>query len=178
MTQTQTQSGLPTYNPGQLLDTVASHMKVKSDRALGHKLFLPLAAINRIRQRELPIDATMLVWLHELTGMRTVELRALMGDRRKKSRLNYIYSARELQPAPSEADRTLAAISPQVSTLDHDLHGASQSVAIERELAQLLSIVLDMNPNDIRLRRAATLMFSIQQRALGTQQYELDSIKA
>ena len=43
--------------------------------------------ISKIRHGRLPVGASLLIRMHEETGMNIGELRDLMGDRRKKYRL-------------------------------------------------------------------------------------------
>jgi hypothetical protein len=77
------------YNPNRLLDTLIERMGLKNDGALSRKLNVARAVIGDIRHGRLPVGASMLMWMHEATGISIGELRALMGDRRTKFRLSY-----------------------------------------------------------------------------------------
>jgi plasmid maintenance system antidote protein VapI len=77
------------YNPNRLLDTLIERMNLNSDNALSKKLKVAKDVISSIRHGQLPIAASMLIWMHEATGISICELRALMGDRRTKCRLSY-----------------------------------------------------------------------------------------
>jgi ribosome-binding protein aMBF1 (putative translation factor) len=76
------------YDPNQLIDALIRHLGLKSDGALSRKLKVAKSVIRKIRHGQLPIGASMLMWMHEATGISIDELRALMGDRRSKFRLN------------------------------------------------------------------------------------------
>ena len=77
------------YNPGRLLDALIERMGLANDGALSRKLKVAKTVIRKIRHGHLPIPASMLLWMHEATGISICELRALMGDRRAKLRLSY-----------------------------------------------------------------------------------------
>jgi hypothetical protein len=62
----------------------------KNDAALARKLEVAPPVISKIRHRRLPIGASLLVMMHELTGEPVAELRAIMGDRRKSYRLSTV----------------------------------------------------------------------------------------
>jgi hypothetical protein len=77
-----------TYDPNHLLDTLLEKMKLKNDAALSRMLEVAPPVISKIRHRRLPIGASLLIRIHETTGMSIRELRDLMGDRRTKYRLS------------------------------------------------------------------------------------------
>lgn len=89
------------YNPGRMLDLLNSHMKLKSDVALSRKLNIPKSSVDRMRRNEISIDATMLVLMHEASGLQTSELRMVMGDRRKAFRISAQYAYGSPNPATS-----------------------------------------------------------------------------
>jgi hypothetical protein len=71
-----------TYDPNSLLDTLISRLRLKNDAALCRAL----AVISKIRHKKLPIGASMLIRMHEVSDLSIRELRDLMGDRRQKYR--------------------------------------------------------------------------------------------
>lgn len=77
-----------TYNPSRLLDVLLSKMQLRNDAALARMLEVPPPLISKIRHHRLPIGASLLMRMHELTGMSIRDLRDLMGDRRVKYRLS------------------------------------------------------------------------------------------
>jgi hypothetical protein len=77
------------YNPNRLLDTLIERMGLKDDGALSRRLKVAKRVLWNIRHGRLPVAASMLLWMHEATGISICELRALMGDRRTKYRLSY-----------------------------------------------------------------------------------------
>jgi hypothetical protein len=75
-----------TYNPNALLDAVSEKLGAKNDAALARALEVAPPMLSRIRHNKLPVGASLLVAMHELTGASTRDLRALMGDRRQRFR--------------------------------------------------------------------------------------------
>jgi hypothetical protein len=76
------------YDPNHLLDTLREKMKLKNDAALSRMLEVAPPVISKVRHRRLPVGASLLIRMHEVTGMSIRELRDLMGDRRTKYRLS------------------------------------------------------------------------------------------
>jgi hypothetical protein len=72
----------PTYNPSNLLDTLIVRMELKSDAELSRKLGLQPHIISRLRNRELPVEGSLLIRMHEVTNISVRDLRNLLGDRR------------------------------------------------------------------------------------------------
>ena len=81
-------SSQESYNPNQLLDTLRERMKLKNDAALSRALEVAPPVISKIRHRTLPVVASLLIRMHEVTQMSIRDLRDLMGDRRTKYRLS------------------------------------------------------------------------------------------
>jgi plasmid maintenance system antidote protein VapI len=77
-----------TYNPNHLLDTLLEKMNLKNDAALSRALEVAPPVISKIRHRRLPVGASLLIRMHEVSGMSIRDLRDLMGDRRTKYRLS------------------------------------------------------------------------------------------
>jgi plasmid maintenance system antidote protein VapI len=73
-------------SPSALLDYLMSKLNLKNDAALARALDVQPPVISKIRHNRLPIGATLLITMHELTGKTIAELRAVMGDRRAKFR--------------------------------------------------------------------------------------------
>lgn len=76
------------YDPNRLLDAIIDKMNLKNDAALSRALEVAPPVISKIRHRRLPVGASMLIRMHEVTDLSVAELRALMGDRRKKFRIS------------------------------------------------------------------------------------------
>lgn len=87
-TQPHALSSQETYNPNHLLDTLREKMKLKNDAALSRALEVAPPVISKIRHRTLPVGASLLIRMHEVTQMSIRDLRDLMGDRRTKYRLS------------------------------------------------------------------------------------------
>lgn len=75
------------YDPHTLLDTLLDKLKLKNDAALARLLGVAPPVISKIRHHKLPIGATLLLRMHEESGMSIQELRLLMGDRREKFKM-------------------------------------------------------------------------------------------
>ena len=104
-------SSQESYNPNQLLDFLIEKMALKNDAALSRKLEVAPPVISKIRHRRLPIGASLLIRMHEVTGMSIRELRDLMGDRRTKYRLS------DAQGKPKPAGQEQARPSEQSSSM-------------------------------------------------------------
>ena len=86
------------YNPNRLLDTLIENLRLKNDAALSRALEVAPPVISKIRHHRLPVGASLLIRMHEVTGMSIRDLRDLMGDRRTKYRL----SDAQGRPKPEE----------------------------------------------------------------------------
>jgi hypothetical protein len=82
------------YNPAALLDTLLQHLRINSDHALSRKLKVTKDIITRIREGSIPVGASMLLWMHEASGISVDELRKALGDRRAKCRLQALRPVR------------------------------------------------------------------------------------
>lgn len=72
----------PGYKPDILLDVVMEKLGLKNDAALSIALDVAPPVISKVRHKKLAIGSTMLLRMHELTGISFKELRSLMVDRR------------------------------------------------------------------------------------------------
>jgi hypothetical protein len=75
------------YDPNNLLDTLIKQLNLKNDAALSRSLEVAPPVISKIRHRHLPVGASLLIRMHEISDVSIKDLRALMGDRRDKFRL-------------------------------------------------------------------------------------------
>lgn len=82
-------SELLSYNPNLLIDELIERLNLKNDASLARTLNVPREVISKIRHFRRPIGASLLISMHEASGMTIAELRHLMGDRREKFRINY-----------------------------------------------------------------------------------------
>ena len=76
------------YNPGRLLDALAERLSAKNDAALSRALEVAPPVLSKIRHGRLPVGATILLRMHEASGIPIRELRDLMGDRRGRMRMS------------------------------------------------------------------------------------------
>ena len=98
MTQ-HTLTSQESYNPNHLLDVLIERLNLKNDAALCRALEVAPPVISKIRHRSLPVGASMLIRMHEVSQMSVRELRDLMGDRRTKYRLSNVQG----KPKPAGA---------------------------------------------------------------------------
>ena len=68
------------FVPNKLLDTLIEKMNLKNDAELCRVLEVQPPIISKIRHHRLPVGASLLIRMHELTDMPIRDLRALMGD--------------------------------------------------------------------------------------------------
>jgi len=75
-----------TLNPNALLDHLIKQLDLKNDAALARALDVASPVISKVRHGRLPVGATMLISMHEVSGISIKDLRDLMGDRRQRFR--------------------------------------------------------------------------------------------
>lgn len=75
------------YDPGHLLDSLIDKLNLKNDAALARALEIAPPVISKIRHHRLPVGASLLIRMHEISDLTIKELRDLMGDRRAKFRM-------------------------------------------------------------------------------------------
>jgi hypothetical protein len=66
------------YDPNRVLDAVIHKLRLKNDAALSRVLEVAPPVISKIRHNTLPIGATILLRMHEVSDFSIRELRALM----------------------------------------------------------------------------------------------------
>jgi hypothetical protein len=76
------------YDPNALLDALIEKLSLKNDAALARTLEIAPPVISKIRHRRLPVGASLLIRMHEVSDLSIKELRILMGDRRGKFRIS------------------------------------------------------------------------------------------
>ena len=69
----------PTYDPNKVLDAIIEKLNLKNDAALSRALEVAPPVISKIRHRTLPIGATILLRMHEVSEFSIRELKGLMG---------------------------------------------------------------------------------------------------
>ena len=88
MDQDHPQTSQAGYNPDKLLDAMLDRLKLKNDAALSRALEVAPPVLSKIRHRRLPVGASMLIRMHEVTNLPVSELREILGDRRQKYRIS------------------------------------------------------------------------------------------
>jgi len=79
---------IPNYDPDRLLDALIGKLSLKNDAALSRALEVSPPIISKIRSRRVPIGASLLIRMHEISELSIKDLRSLLGDRRNKFRLS------------------------------------------------------------------------------------------
>lgn len=69
----------PTYTPEVLLDALIKKMHLKHDAALSRALKVAPPVISKIRHRRLPVGASLLIRMHEVTDLPIRELKVWAG---------------------------------------------------------------------------------------------------
>lgn len=75
------------YDPGALLDLLLKHMHFSKDSQLAHRLNIDRRLLGRIRTRQSNITGSMLIAMHEASGIPVTTLKQILKDRRKTSRM-------------------------------------------------------------------------------------------
>ncbi|MGV3653276.1 MAG: hypothetical protein ACO1N5_03575 [Noviherbaspirillum sp.] len=91
------ESGQRGYDPDFLLESLIGKLNLKNDAALSRALEVSPPMISKIRHRRLPVTASLLIRMHEVSDLSIQELRALLGDRRNKFRI----SEQHFKPKPA-----------------------------------------------------------------------------
>ena len=76
------------YDPNNLLESLIEKLNLKNDAALSRALEVAPPLISKIRHRRLPVGASLLIRMHEVSELSIKDLRELMGDRRTKFRIS------------------------------------------------------------------------------------------
>lgn len=85
------------YDPNNLLESLIEKLNLKNDAALSRALEVAPPLISKIRHRRLPVGASLLIRMHEVSELSIQDLRHLMGDRRNKFRI----SDKQFKPKPN-----------------------------------------------------------------------------
>lgn len=72
------------YNPNTLLDAIKNQLCLRSDAALSRAINVAPPVLSKVRHHQLPIGASLLVRLSEVSELPIKDLRALMGDKRPR----------------------------------------------------------------------------------------------
>ena len=94
------------YDPNNLLESLIEKLNLKNDAALSRALEVAPPLISKIRHRRLPVGASLLIRMHEVSALSIRDLRHLMGDRRNKFRI----SDKQFKPKASTATSASSSI--------------------------------------------------------------------
>ena len=63
----------------KLLDHVSDLLKCKNDSALSKTMEISPAAICKMRNGKIPVSASVVICIHEMTGISIVEIKKMAG---------------------------------------------------------------------------------------------------
>ena len=86
------------YDPNNLLTGMIKTLNLKNDAALSRALEFAPPVISKIRHGRLPVGASLLIRMQEISNLSIKELREMMGDRRNKFRI----SDKQFKPKTTE----------------------------------------------------------------------------
>lgn len=69
----------PEYNPNGLFDVAIARCKLKNDAALAAELEVAPSIVSKIRHHALPVGPSMVIRVHDITGMPIDSIRAYLG---------------------------------------------------------------------------------------------------
>jgi uncharacterized protein YfiM (DUF2279 family) len=75
------------YDPNRMLNALKERIGVADDSALARKLKVAPSVIRMLREGQLKVSASMLMWMHDASGIGVPELRELLRDRRARFRM-------------------------------------------------------------------------------------------
>lgn len=79
---------LGSYDSNHLLDSILDQLHLPDDGALARAIDVDPALLADIRCMRRDVDAALLIRLHEMTDISITGLRNILGDRRRRTRLN------------------------------------------------------------------------------------------
>lgn len=75
------------YDPNRLLDALIAKLKLKNDAALSRVLDVNPPVLSKIRHGTLPVGASLIIRMQDVTNFSLKKVRFLMGDRRARFRV-------------------------------------------------------------------------------------------
>ena len=90
------------YDPNNLLTGMIKTLNLKNDAALSRALEVAPPVISKIRHGRLPVGASLLIRMQEVSNLSIKQLREMMGDRRDKFRI----SDKQFKPKNTEKNDT------------------------------------------------------------------------
>lgn len=75
------------FEPAKLLDIIKEQFRLQTDSELAQLLNMTSPQISRIRHCGVPLSASALIKIHEISGLPIERLKKLCGDRRASQRV-------------------------------------------------------------------------------------------
>lgn len=76
-----------TYDPNNLLDFVKTTLEATDESVLAHRLGIALPLLRGMRANQMPLGASILMRMAEITNVNITALRGIAGDRRARVRI-------------------------------------------------------------------------------------------
>ncbi|MGI4848299.1 MAG: hypothetical protein ACRYGK_09205 [Janthinobacterium lividum] len=76
------------YSPAALLDHLLATMRLANDRALAAKMNMRPSLVAKLREGRIAVSGSILLWMHQASGLTTAQLRSVLGDQRIRLRFN------------------------------------------------------------------------------------------
>jgi hypothetical protein len=74
------------FDPAHMLDHLRYRLRLKNDASLCRLLEITPPLLSTVRHRKRSVCPGLIIRIHEVTGIRVHDLRAMMGDRRARMR--------------------------------------------------------------------------------------------
>jgi hypothetical protein len=74
------------FDPAHMLDHLRYRYRLKNDASLCRMLDVKPPLLSKIRHRKRSVCPSLIIRIHEVTGIRVQDLRVMMGDRRARMR--------------------------------------------------------------------------------------------
>jgi hypothetical protein len=81
-----------------MLDHLIQQMQIGGDAELANVLGVQQGLLRQIRRRQQRVGAELLIRINDMTGIEIRELRIVMGDRRKRTRLSRVDGIQRASP--------------------------------------------------------------------------------
>lgn len=88
--------GQESYDPDALLDLLLKKMHLSRDSQLAQRINIDRRVLYHIRLRQMNITGSMLILMHEASGLPVAVLKQILKDRRKTSRMECTFVAEDM----------------------------------------------------------------------------------
>lgn len=96
--------GQASYDPDALLDLLLKHMHLSRDSQLARRINIDRRILYNIHLRQINITGSMLILMHEASGLSVAVLKQILNDKRKTSRMECKFAPDETSEQPANRD--------------------------------------------------------------------------